>query len=328
MGNYKIALIQRTNDDTVYYVFPGGGIEHEEAPKSGAKRERGETMTNKIRSNLFYLKQFGFNDSLLQTIFQLRLDPLESIFNNENEMIMEIESKFTDKDRELARNYQKYKNFKYELFNTEAFLKDGSSKIYFKYDQNELTALIPEKNMPLFMYSKGDVSQLSLDRKRVAIVGTRKPSGKSIELTKKITQEYVRNNYIIVSGLAEGIDTVSHATTLDLGGKTIAVLPTNFNKIYPKENQVVADLISEKGLLLTAIGPKENTYKSSFLDRNQYVANISDLIIVIETNLKSGTMNTIRNAYKANKKILFVDQGDEAINNKIFEFGGEMLNDK
>ncbi|MCM2983833.1 DNA-protecting protein DprA [Niallia circulans] len=285
-------------------------------------------MQKKIRSNLFFLKQFGFSDSLLQTIFQLNLDPLESIFNNKCEIIIGIESEFKDKDRELARDYQKYLNFKSKLFNTEAFLKDISSKIYFKYDQNELTALIPEKIMPLFMYSKGDVSQLLLDRKRVAIVGTRNPSEKSIQLTKKITSEYVRNNYIIVSGLAEGIDTVSHKTTLSLGGKTIAVLPTNFNKIYPKENQDLANLISEKGLLLTAIGPKENTYKSSFLDRNKYVANISDIVIVIETNLKSGTMNTIRNAYEANKKILFVDQGDEAINNKIFEFGGEMLNDK
>lgn len=285
-------------------------------------------MTKKIRSDLFYLKQFGFNDSLLQAIFQLKLDPIVSIFNNENELIMEIESKFTDKDRELARDYQQYKNFKSELFNTETFLKDRKSKIYFKYDYNELTALIPQKIMPLFMYSKGDISLLSLDRKRVAIVGTRNPSEKSIELTKKITQKYVSDNYIIVSGLAEGIDTVSHATTLDLGGKTIAVLPTNFNKIYPKENNDLADLISDKGLLVTAIGPKENTYKSSFLDRNQYVANMSDLIIVVETNLKSGTMNTIRNAYEANKKILFVDQGDEALNNKICEFGGEMINDK
>lgn len=285
-------------------------------------------MTKKIRSNLFYLKQFGFNDSLLQTIFQLKLDPLEIIFNNEIEMVMEIESKFTDKDRELARDYQKYKNFKSDLFNTDPFLKDGSSKMYFKFDQNELTTLIPEKIMPLFMYSKGDVSQLSLDRKRVAIIGTRNPSKKSIELTKKITGEYVRKNYIIVSGLAEGIDTISHETTLSLGGQTIAVLPTNFNKIYPKDNQDLANLISVEGLLLTAIGPKENTYKSSFLDRNKYVANISDLVLVIETNLKSGTMNTIRNAYEANKKILFVDQGDKAINNKIFEFGGEMLNDK
>lgn len=285
-------------------------------------------LTKQLRSNLFYLKQFGFNEELLNTIYQLNLDPLESIFNYEREIIMEIESKFTDKDRQLANEFHKYKEFKTNLFNTETFLKESNSKIYFKYDQNELTSLIPNKIMPLFMYSKGHTSLLSSDRKRVAIIGTRKPSQSSVKLTKKITKDYVNKEYIIVSGLAEGIDTISHETTLNLGGETIAVLPTNFNNIYPKENENLAKLVSEKGLLLTAIGPNEVTYKSSFLDRNRYVANISDLIIVIETNLKSGTMNTIRNASEANKKILFVDQGDESVNNKILEFGGKMLDDK
>lgn len=284
-------------------------------------------MSNRVRSNLFYLKQFGFSDSLLKAIYHLELDPLESIFNNEYEIILEIESKFNDKDRQLAKNYQQYLEFKTELFNSETFLREKNSKIYFKYDENELTNLIPKNLMPLFMYSKGDVSLLSKNIKRVAVIGTRKPTEKSLNLTKKITQKYVNDDYIIVSGLAEGIDTIAHETTLELKGKTIAVLPTNFNEIYPKENKSLASKIADLGLLITSIGPKENTYKSNFLDRNQYVANISDLVIVIETNLKSGTMNTIRNAYEANKKILFLDQGDETINNKIIEFGGELLND-
>ncbi len=79
--------------------------------------------------------------------------------------------------------------------------------------------------------------------------------------------------------------------------------------------------------MLTSIGPNENTYKSSFLDRNKYIANISDIVVVTETNLKSGTMNTIRSASIAGKKILFVNQGDNLINNKIYEFGGEMIDD-
>lgn len=199
--------------------------------------------------------------------------------------------------------------------------------MYFKYDVNEMTELIPEKIMPLFMYSKGDISLLEVNQKRVAIVGTRHPSPKAIAITKKLTRKFVEDNYVIVSGLAKGIDTISHETAIVHKGKTIAVLPTNFNKIYPKENQELAKKILDGGLLVTSIGPKENTYKSSFLDRNQYLANISDIVVVTETNLKSGTMNTIRNASEASKKILFVDQEDELINNKIRGFGGEMLND-
>ena len=284
-------------------------------------------MVENIRSELFFLKQFGFNNTLLQDIFLLGIDPIKIIFNKGYKIHAELESKFTDKDRKLAENYYKYKNFKSNLFKEDDFLRDSISKIYFKYDVNEMTELMPEKIMPLFMYSKGDISLLEVNKKRVAIVGTRHPSPKAIAITKKLTKKFVEDNYIIVSGLAKGIDTITHETAIIHKGKTIAVLPTNFKKIYPKENQELAKIILDEGLLLTSIGPKENTYKSSFLDRNQYVANISDIVVVTETNLKSGTMNTIRNASEANKKILFVDQEDELINNKIKEFGGEMLND-
>ncbi|PEV55412.1 DNA processing protein DprA [Bacillus cereus] len=284
-------------------------------------------MVENIRSELFFLKQFGFNNTLLQAIFLLGIDPIKIIFNKGYKIYAELENKFTDKDRKLAENHYKYRDFKRDLFKEDDFLRDSISKMYFKYDVNEMTELIPEKIMPLFMYSKGDISLLAVNQKRVAIVGTRHPSQKAIAITKKLTKKFVEDNYVIVSGLAKGIDTISHETAIVHKGKTIAVLPTNFNKIYPKENQELAKKILEEGLLVTSIGPKENTYKSSFLDRNQYLANISDIVVVTETNLKSGTMNTIRNASEASKKILFVDQEDELINNKIRGFGGEMLND-
>lgn len=284
-------------------------------------------MVKNVRSELFFLKQFGFNNILLQNIFLLGIDPIEIIFNKGYKIYANLESKFTDKDKKLAEDYYKYREFKSDLFKEDDFLRDSISKIYFKYDVNEITELMPEKIMPLFMYSKGDISLLAVNQKRVAIVGTRHPSEKAIAITKKLTRKFVEDNYIIVSGLAEGIDTVSHETAIVHKGKTIAVLPTNFKKIYPKENQKLAKTILHEGLLLTSIGPKENTYKSSFLNRNKYIANISDIVVVTETNLKSGTMNTIRNASEASKKILFVDQEDELINNKIYEFGGEMLND-
>ena len=283
-------------------------------------------MSENIRSELFFLKQFGFSNTLLQHIFLLGIDPIQAIFNSESK-INELEGKFTNKERKLAGNFNEYKNFKIDLFKNEDLLKkNDKNKIYFKYDDNELTKLIPEIIMPLFLYSKGDFTLLGDNIKRVAIVGTRHPSNKAVTITEKITKKFVEDNYVIVSGLAEGIDTISHKTAIINKGKTIAVLPTNFKKIYPNKNKELADIILDEGLLLTSIGPKENTYKSSFLERNQYVANISDIVVVTETNLKSGTMNTIRNASEARKKILFVDQEDELINNKIYEFGGEMLN--
>lgn len=284
-------------------------------------------MQENIRSELFFLKQFGFNDILLQHIFLSGLDPIQVIFKKDIDLEINLEDLFSEKEKKISNDFIAYEDFKKNLFSNESFLvKNSKNKIFFKYDKNEITEIVPEKIMPLFIYCKGDTSLLTKDKKRMAIIGTRHPSKKTIEITQKLTQKFVEAGFVIVSGLAEGTDTIAHETALKNNGKTIAILPTNFNKIYPKSNKKLSDKIVEDGLLLTAIGPKENTYKSSFLERNQYVANVSDIVLVTETNLKSGTMNTIRNASEAAKKILFVDQNDEKINNKIYKFGGEMLN--
>lgn len=283
-------------------------------------------MSENIRSELFFLKQFGFTSALLQYIFFLGIDPIQVIFTSAHLMHWELEEKFTAKEKRLSKQFSEYENFKLNLFKNEEILKKKKiNKIYFKYDNNSVTKLIPENIMPLFMYSKGNAALLKEDQKRVAIVGTRQPSKKTIQVTQKITREFVKKDFIIVSGLAEGTDTISHKTAIENDGKTIAVLPTNFKNIYPKENKILANRVLDKGLLLTSVGPKENTYRFNFLERNKYVANISDLVIVTETNLNSGTMNTLRNASKACKKILFIDQKDIAINKEIYKFGGKML---
>lgn len=281
-------------------------------------------MNKYARTKLFFLKQYGFSSSLLEQIFLLGKDPEIVIFRDEN-INLKHDLIFTKKDKKLAVDYNKYETFKFDLFKDATFHSDIGDKMYFKYDENSISELIPEKHRPLFMYSKGKDSLLEHDRRRVAIVGTRKPSNLSVELARKISKKIISNGDVIVSGLAEGIDTVSHKIALENKGDTIAVLPTNFKKIYPSSNKQLAKEIIEKGLVLTSIGPKENTYKSSFLERNQYVANMSDIVVVIETNLKSGTMNTIKNAYEAGKEILFVEQSSKEVNKKIHEYGGKLI---
>lgn len=282
-------------------------------------------MSKFIRSDLFFLHQFGFSSKLLEKIYLQNLDPIKIIFNK-NSANNNLKELFTEKDLNLSTKYNEYNNFKKNLYFKDDFFKNKKqNKIYFKYDENAITSLIPSNIMPLFLYAKGDISLLSKKHKRVAIIGTREPTENSINITEKVTRKFIDDEYIIVSGLANGIDSISHRTTINHQGKTIAVLPTNFHNIYPKNNKRLFLDILEKGLALTSIGPNENTYKSSFLDRNKYIANICDIIVVIETNLKSGTMNTIKNASQANKKILFIDQKDATINNKLYGFGGEML---
>lgn len=283
-------------------------------------------MGQNIRSELFFLKQFGFSDRLLEAVYLSGALPMDILFSEET-ITMKDDFFFTEKDKELSKKQRKYKEFKMDFYNKETFLKkDEKNKIFFKYDINKISELIPNNKLPLFMYSIGNENLLDKSSKRVAIIGTRKPTESAINITKKITEKYIVEGYIIVSGLAEGIDTVSHETAILNLGETIAVLPTNFKSIYPKSNKELATKILNKGLLLTSIGPRENTYKSSFLDRNGYVANISDVIIVVETNLKSGTMNTIRKASEAKKKIFYIEQDDIQVNNQLKEYGGIPLN--
>lgn len=279
---------------------------------------------NNIKSKLLLLNQYGFSDKLLKAIYNENIDPLETIFNSSSEVYNYFLNVYTAKDYNLSKDIEELIKFN-GIFKKSYLFHSDDVKVYFKYQKKELQNLIPDSIFPLFMYSKGDVNLLDPDKKRVSIIGTRKPTSESIKLCEQYTQKYIEKGYIIVSGLAKGIDTVAHQTTLKNKGHTISVIPTKFDGIYPKENYKLAKEIAGKGLLLSNKGPFNNTYKSDFLDRNKYVANISDEILVVETNLKSGTMNTIKNASIAQKRIYYFDNLDIKTQKVIEGYGGIKL---
>lgn len=280
-------------------------------------------MLKNIKSELFFLKQYGISEKLLEFLYQNDMNPVDTIFNSNSLSHQQALSYFNKRDVELSKDFTKFQTLVSEL--KYYFSLHKEEKLYFKYDENSFSKLMLKNEIPLFLYSCGDESLLSDKEYRVAIIGTRTPNKESIEKAKYYTNKLASSGIVIVSGLAEGIDTIAHTSTLEVGGKTIAVLPTNFENIYPKINKQLASRIKRKGILISAIGPRENTYRSSFLDRNRIVAAISNEIFVIETGLKSGTMNTIRHAFELGKKIHFLDQKNEEVNQKLLSYGGEMI---
>ena len=92
---------------------------------------------------------------------------------------------------------------------------------------------------------------LMKDKRAVAVVGTRMPSGRGKKLTQEFVKELVKNKITIVSGLARGIDTIAHETALKYGGRTIAVLGSGLDIIYPPENKNLAEEIIKKGALVS-----------------------------------------------------------------------------
>ena len=166
---------------------------------------------------------------------------------------------------------------------------------------------------------------MNSNRKRVAMVGTRNIAASFAEKVNGIVDKYLAQKYVIVSGLARGTDTLVHRRAVMQGGYALAVLPTNFDRIYPKENIQLAEQIFKNGLAMSAIGPFEQTYKSSFLKRNEYVTAIADEIVVIQTSMHSGTMNTIHRAVTMGKPVSYLQQNSEELNHYLAGLGARII---
>ena len=145
-------------------------------------------------------------------------------------------------------------------------------------------------DQPIILYCKGDVSLLK--SQCLAVVGTRKPTiyGKSV--TEKLVKEIASAGITIVSGLADGIDTVAHTSALAVNGKTIAVMGSGFNEIYPSRNYELEKEIEKKGLVITEYLPNIGPQHWHYPVRNRIIAGLSKGVLITEASLKSGTMHT------------------------------------
>lgn len=169
----------------------------------------------------------------------------------------------------------------------------------------------PQIGLPLHML--GDL--LEEDAQGVAIVGTRKPSLYGINMAEKIAQIAVKNGKTVVSGLARGIDTESHRGAIKHSGRTIAVLGTGLDNIYPEENVGLADEISRNGALLSQFDPGTPPMRKNFPIRNALVAKLCSILIVIQASDRSGSLITARLARAFDKKV-FLLPGE--INDPLF----------
>uniref|UniRef100_UPI0026BEB530 DNA-processing protein DprA n=1 Tax=Ureibacillus sinduriensis TaxID=561440 RepID=UPI0026BEB530 len=158
---------------------------------------------------------------------------------------------------------------------------------------------------PTFLYAKGNISLLKQPRK-IAIIGSRKATKYSGLALEYIVPPLVEQNIVIVSGLAKGADSLAHRSTIQHGGKTIAVLGHGFNHLYPQENKELANEIGQGHLLLTEYPPYFGVQKWQFPMRNRIISGISNAIVVTEASLKSGTLITTEHALEHGKDIFVV----------------------
>lgn len=166
----------------------------------------------------------------------------------------------------------------------------------------ELLRSIPDP--PPVLYVRG---RLQPRAHALAIVGSRRPTPYGRRMARSLARECAQAGLVVVSGLARGIDTEAHEAALDAGGVTWAVLGSGLDRIYPKENEDLAERLSRSGgAVLSEFPPDAGPLSNHFPRRNRVISGLSWGVIVVEGDLKSGALITARSALSQGREVFAV----------------------
>ena len=159
-------------------------------------------------------------------------------------------------------------------------------------------------DLPPVLYIRGEL--LPEDRTALAVVGTRKASAYGREAARHIVTGLARSGVTTVSGLAYGIDTVAHRSALEAGGRTIAVLASGLDMVYPAANAGLAREIVQRGALISEYAPGIKPEASHFPRRNRIMSGISLGVLIVEAREESGAHLTVNFALEQNRDVFAV----------------------
>lgn len=157
---------------------------------------------------------------------------------------------------------------------------------------------------PPVLYLRGEL--LPEDTWAVSIVGTRRVTSYGRQVTEEIASFLAANGITVVSGLARGVDSIAHTAALKAGGRTLSVLGSGVDRIYPPENRVLADQIIEHGAVLSDYAPGTPPESSNFPPRNRIISGLSMAVVVIEAGKTSGALITAEFAAEQGREIFAV----------------------
>lgn len=173
-------------------------------------------------------------------------------------------------------------------------------------DCPEYPVLLKEiSDFPAFLFVKGSLTLLNLPL--VAVVGSRKVTSPGVRHTKKFSRELAQKGLGIVSGLAEGVDTCAHRGALEVGGKTIAVLGSGLNQLYPQSNAALAEeILATGGTLISEYAPEQKPKPFLFPQRNRIISGLCVGVLVVEASPRSGSLITARLAAEQGREVFAI----------------------
>ena len=252
--------------------------------------------------NLTY-KIFNFSNKENINFFKLnrieKIEFLKSFFSEDNiEKILSI--------------FDKLNLYKIEIEKIIKNCEEKNIKMFYYSYENYPKNLMDIKESPYVIFVKGNLPSNEELEKSFAIVGTRKPSKEGIAFARDVGQYLSRNNIYNISGLALGIDTEGHNMSLQ---KTGVILGQGLDlEIYPRENIKLAEMILENnGFLLSELIPQTEISLFSLIKRDRLQSALTSGIVIAETGIKGGTVNTFKYAREQKRKIFISDINREFI---------------
>lgn len=257
--------------------------------------------------NVIALKQLkGIGTMAVLNMPKEELKAIESIKELMNFLKKHGKANITEEEITKAYNYAE-KLIKENESKDIKIICDIDLETYPKY-------LLKIKDHPPIIFAKGNIKLLTEDN-LIAIVGSRSSLIESLNFTKEITKKFVSQDFVIVSGLAEGIDTQAHKTAVENKGKTIAVLPSDLLNIYPTKNkQLAQEILDNEGLLISEYPINSNIGKHNFIERDRIESGLSLAVFVIESKEDGGTMQTASFCQKQERLLIVLNQ-DKNISN-------------
>lgn len=217
----------------------------------------------------------------------------------------------------------------FDRIENELYSLSGESISVLTLDDDEYPGLLKQiGDAPPVLFVRGAFDDS--DSRAVAIVGTREPTERGMQIAGELARGLSERGFTIVSGLARGIDTAAHRGALDTNGRTLAVLGSGIRVIHPRENISMADEISNgRGAIISELHPSAPPTGPNLMTRDRLTSGLARGVIVVQAAKASGSLDTAKRAIKQKRHVLVVKDGgagiDELTDNGAFIIDGEKI---
>ena len=242
----------------------------------------------------------------IMTILKLvdKFGSIDNIFLLDDYLFQSIAGINSGIARRISNSINNFDKYKEEISQELSSIENQNISVTTFWDSSYPAQLKNIYYPPLILYSLGTFTER--DNQSISVVGTRKCTDYGKHITQRFASDLAKRNITVVSGLARGIDSIAHKAALKSNGRTIAIIGSGLDVIYPPENKNLFSEIIENGVVFSEFPLGTKPDAQNFPKRNRIIAGISLGTLVVETKENGGAMQTAKFAFDQNKEVFAV----------------------